>query len=81
MVFYGSLISTKPGASPGKGVQILRDLGLNNNTYPSVVVNYPLGMLDRVNKSIKFNSKWGIETGFEVFDVKYEFDDVGETGN
>jgi len=81
VVFYGSLISTKPGASPGKGVQILRDLGLNNNTYPSVVVNYPLGMLDRVNKSIKFNSKWGIETGFEVFDVKYEFDDVGETGN
>ncbi|KKS07185.1 hypothetical protein A3K01_01800 [candidate division WWE3 bacterium RIFOXYD1_FULL_43_17] len=79
VVFYGSLISTKPGASPGKGIQILRDLGLDNNTYPAVVVNYPLDMLDRVSKSIKFNSKWGKETGLEVFDVKYEFDDVTET--
>ncbi|OGC59094.1 hypothetical protein A2380_01835 [candidate division WWE3 bacterium RIFOXYB1_FULL_43_24] len=82
VVFYGSLISTKSGSASGKGLQILRDLGLNNNMYPSAVVHYPLGTLDRVTKSIKFNSRWGVETGLEIFDVQYEFDDdAGEIGN
>ena len=81
IVFNGSLISTKPGNSPGKGLQMLRDLGLGNNTYPAVAVNYPLNLLDEVTRFIKYNSERGIKTGLEVFDVRYEFENVGETEN
>ena len=81
IVFNGSLINTKPGGSLNKGLQMLRDLGLGNNTHPATAVNYPLDLLDKVTKFIKYNSERGIKTGLEVFDVRYEFENVRETEN
>ncbi|EKD95037.1 MAG: hypothetical protein ACD_25C00095G0002 [uncultured bacterium] len=75
------MINTKPGGSLNKGLQMLRDLGLGNNTHPATAVNYPLDLLDKVTKFIKYNSERGIKTGLEVFDVRYEFENVRETEN
>ncbi len=84
VVFSGVLANLKggsPSEQSGKGMSLIRDLGINNNTYPGVVVKYPLTLLMDINEFIRYENSRGRETGLETFDVQYEFENVQEKVN
>lgn len=80
IIFDGALISTKAGSATDKGLELLRDLGINNNTYPATVVRYPLNLLKQINGLIKLYSEYGIDTGLENYDIEFDYSPSGEIG-
>lgn len=84
IVFQGLLANLKMGdpAEPsGKGTTLIRDLGIDNNLYPGVLVRYPLTLLRDINEYIRYENRMGRETGLETFDIQYEFEKVQEKVN
>lgn len=79
IVFNGPLISVNKLATeiPDQ-MQLLRNLGSYNSQYPGTVVKYPIGFLGELRNFIKYYNDLGLSTGLEVFDVQYDFVNVGE---